>query len=121
MHAYYNAYSVCCIQWNPVNTTAFGARKCGRFNEIGSQYGATRFKHVLHLNTFTSAINQHFFNLPTQFIPTQQYVTMTSFSSFIVQDKASFEKTYSLYIPYIFEEPDFIYSLYQLNMLLKLQ
>ena len=73
------------------------------------------------MNTFTSAINRHFFNLPPQFVPTQQYVTMTSFSSFIVQDKASFEKTHSLYIPYIFEEPDFIYSLYQLNMLLKLQ
>jgi len=31
---------------------------------------------------------------------------MMSFSSFIVQDMASFEKTHSLYIPYIFEEPD---------------
>lgn len=48
----------------------------GRINEVGSHYDATRFKHVLHMNTFNSAINQPFYiyfsTLQQQFITTEQ-------------------------------------------------
>ena len=46
------------IQWNPFNTTTFGQWKIGRINEVGSHYDAARLKHVLHMNTFKSIINQ---------------------------------------------------------------
>ena len=32
----------------------------GRSNEVGSHYGSTSFKHVLHMNTFNSARNYPF-------------------------------------------------------------
>ena len=44
------------MQWKPVNTTTFEPWKSGRIKGvvvfIGSHYGATGFKHVLHMNTF---------------------------------------------------------------------
>ena len=59
------------VQWNPVDTATFGPWKFGRINEAGPHYGATRFKSVMHMNTFNSAVNQPFYGyfstLQTQF------------------------------------------------------
>ena len=64
------------VQWNLFNTTTFGPWKIGRVNEVGSHDDATRFKHVLHMNTFNSSLNQPFYvyfsALQQQFITTEQ-------------------------------------------------
>jgi len=71
------------IQWNPVNTATFGPWKFGRINEVGPHYEATRFKCVLHMNTFDSAINQPFYiyfsTLQTQFTPTKKQLNKTEY------------------------------------------
>lgn len=50
------------VQWNSVNKATSVPWKFGRIDEVGPHYGATRFKSVLHMNTFNSQINQPFYS-----------------------------------------------------------